>query len=141
MLLIAAIAGSEEHKAMPLWGDAEPPYAKAHNLEEYLDEDCWGNVPCLHQVVNPTLTLYLPEGKPNGTAVVILPGGGYTVEAVYHEGYEIAELLAAQGTVAAVVKYRLPNPESSTHPWLVPELDTRRALKLLRESICTSSIR
>jgi acetyl esterase/lipase len=84
-------------------------------------------------VATPTLALYLPETEPNATAVVILPGGGYEVEAVYHEGYEIAELLARRGSVAAVLKYRLPNPESATQPQQVPAVDVRQALRLLRE--------
>jgi acetyl esterase/lipase len=132
VLLTAASALSEDRQVIPLWGDSEPPYAKPHSIKEYQDDNCWGNVPCIHQVVTPTLTLYLPEGEPNGTVVVVLPGGGYEVEAVYHEGYEIAELLAEQGTVAAVLKYRLPNPETSTEPWRVAEVDVRRALQLLR---------
>ncbi len=133
VLLTAASALAGDKPVIPLWGDSEYPYAKPHSIEEYQDDNCWGNVSCIHQVVNPTLTLYLPETEPNGTAVVVLPGGGYEVEAVYHEGYEIAEFLAAQGTVAAVLKYRLPNPETATEPWRVPEIDVRRALQLLRE--------
>jgi len=131
-LMAATSALSQDKQVIPLWGEGGPPYAKPHSLKEYQDDDCWGNVSCIYQVVTPTLTLYLPDAEPNGTVVVILPGGGYEVEAVYHEGYEIAELLAAQGTVAAVLKYRLPNPATSTEPWRVPEIDVRGALRLLR---------
>lgn len=133
-LLLAALGpDSKAQQVLSLWDDNDAPYAKPHSIEEYQDDDCWGGVACIHQVVTPTLTLYLPKSEPNGTAVVILPGGGYEVEAVYHEGYEIAELLAATGTMAAVLKYRLPNPETSTKPWRVPEVDVRQALKLLRQ--------
>jgi len=132
LLLAAAGPDSKAQQVLPLWGEEEAPYAKPHSIEEYQDDDCWGGVACIYQVVTPTLTLYLPESEPNGTAVVILPGGGYEVEAVYHEGYEIAEVLSAQGSVAAVLKYRLPNPETSTKPWLVPAIDVRQALKMLR---------
>ena len=133
VLLTAASIDSQAQQVFPLWGESEAPYAKPHSIEEYQDDECWGDVSCIYQVVTPTLTLYLPVTEPNGTAVVILPGGGYEVEAVYHEGYEIAELLAARGSVAAVLKYRLPNPETSTRPWRVPAVDVRQALKLLRE--------
>ena len=118
-------------KIIPLWGNDSPPYFKPHSVEEY-EADCF-EVVCAYRVVDPTLTLYIPESDPNGTAVVILPGGGYEVEAVYHEGYEIAEKLAQSGTVAAVLKYRLPNPETSTRPELAPSSDVRQALSLLRE--------
>lgn len=113
-----------------VWGDEPPPFSKPHSVEEY-EAPCF-EVICAYQVVNPTLTLYLPEGKSNGAAVVILPGGGYEVEAVYHEGYEIAQALAGHGTVAAVLKYRIPNPETASKPEQAPLADVRQALNLLR---------
>ena len=116
---------------IPLWGNEEPPYFKPHSVEEY-EADCF-DVVCAYQVVDPTLTVFTPEGEGNGIVVVILPGGGYEVEAVYHEGYEIAERLVRDGTTAAVLKYRLPNPETSTRPELVPVTDVRQALFLLRD--------
>jgi acetyl esterase/lipase len=119
-------------QVIPIWGEQPAPFSRPHTLREY-EEPCW-EVICAYQVVNPTLTLYLPAGEPNNVAVVILPGGGYEAEAVYHEGYEIAEALSRQGTTAAVLKYRLPNPEISTRPELTPGVDVRRALKILREN-------
>jgi acetyl esterase/lipase len=132
LLFTASSAFSAERPTIPLWGDSDPPFSKPHSVKEYRDDNCWGNVPCIHQVVIPTLTLYLPESEPNGTAVLVVPGGGYNVVATFHEGSEIAERLAAQGTVAAVLKYRLPNPETATRPWRVMEVDARRALQRLR---------
>ena len=127
----AGALGAQE--VIPLWDDGEMPNARSHSVEEVLDENCWGGVPCVLRIVTPTLTLYRPEVASNGAAVVILPGGGYQAEAVFHEGYEIAERLAASGAVAAVLKYRLPDPETASEPWRVPEIDTRRALRILRE--------
>ena len=136
LLLLAAAFGAaniaQAQQTIALWGDSEPPFHKSHDVKEY-EDDCWGEAVCAYQVVDPTLTLYLPEGEANGVVVVILPGGGYEVEAVYHEGFEIAEALSRQGSVAAVLKYRLPNPETSTHPEQVPSTDVRQALRLLRE--------
>jgi len=64
--------------------------------------------------------------------VLVLPGGGYDVVAIFHEGSEVAEVLAQNGTPAAVLKYRLPNPETSTHPEQVPLSDVRQAMRILR---------
>jgi len=127
LLLCQSLSAQE---TIPLWDDGDPPYFKPHSVEEY-EADCF-EVVCAYQVVDPTITLYIPEEDPNGAAVVILPGGGYEVEAVYHEGYEIAEKLAQAGTVAAVLKYRLPDPATSTRPELAPSTDVRQALSLLR---------
>jgi acetyl esterase/lipase len=119
-------------QVIPVWGDGIPAYHKPHTLTER-ESTCWGGARCVLQVVRPTLTIYTPPGQGNGTAVLILPGGGYEAVAVYHEGYEIAEALAESGSVAAVLKYRLPNPETATHPQLAPLSDVRRALRILRE--------
>jgi len=121
-------------QVIPIWGEDAAPYSKPHTLEEY-EAACW-QVNCAYQVVNPTLTLYTPPGnvEANGNVVVILPGGGYEAEAVYHEGFEIARELARRGTTAAVLKYRLPNPETATKPEQAPLSDVRQALQLLRKN-------
>ena len=64
--------------------------------------------------------------------MLVLPGGGYDVVAIFHEGSEIAEALASKGTTAAVLKYRLPNPETSTHPERVSLSDVRQGMRILR---------
>lgn len=88
---------------------------------------------CVYDVVSPTLTLFKPTNQSNAAAVIVIPGGGYETEAIYHEGYEVARQLAAKGTLAAVLKYRLPSPLSATKPELVPISDLRRAMFLLRQ--------
>jgi len=117
-------------QVIPIWGEDAPPYSKTHTVEEY-EAPCW-KATCAYQIVHPTLTLYVSRGPANGNAVVVLPGGGYEAEAIYYEGFEIAQALAERGTTAAVLKYRLPNPETATHPERVPLSDLRQALHLLR---------
>lgn len=55
----------------------------------------------------PTLTTFLPAANPTRTAVVVAPGGGYTMLAVDHEGSAIAHWLNAHGVAAFVLHYRL----------------------------------
>ncbi len=126
-VLVSPVFAQQE---ISLWGEETAPYSKPTSLQGYI-APCW-RVYCAHQVVSPTLTIYTPEGKANGNAVLILPGGGYNVVAVFHEGSEIAEALARNGTTAAVLKYRIPNPETSTHPEQVPLSDVRQAMHILR---------
>ena len=104
---------------------------RENNVIEY-EKEAWGVI-CVFNVVDPVLTVYKAEGENSGKAVILLPGGGYTLESIYHEGHNLAKVLASQGITAAVLKYRLPNPETSDKPHMVAITDTRRALSLLDE--------
>ena len=57
-------------------------------------------------VVVPTLTPVMPD-EPNGTAIVVAPGGGFHALSIESEGFEVAEWLAARGVTAFVLEYRL----------------------------------
>jgi acetyl esterase/lipase len=114
-----------------LWEGRQKPYYKENDLKEYEKVSSF-NVVCAYDVTEPTLTVYQAEGENSGRAVILLPGGGYSLVAIYHEGHDLAKVLAKQGITVAVLKYRLPKLESSDQPQLVPLADTRRALKLLR---------
>ena len=63
-----------------------------------------------------------------------MPGGGYDVVAIYHEGSEIAEAFVERGISAAVLKYRVPDIETATRPEKVPFVDFRRAMQMLRDA-------
>ncbi|RZK88378.1 MAG: alpha/beta hydrolase [Hymenobacter sp.] len=88
----------------------------------------------ISNVVQPTLTVYLPaREKANGTSVIICPGGGYARLAIDHEGYDVAKRLNEMGVAAFVLKYRLPNGQSQPDPSIAPLLDAQQALRLVRE--------
>jgi len=120
-------AAQEEYK---LWEFQNKPFFKENNLKEY-EKEAWGTL-CVYNITEPTLTIYAAKGENTGKSVIIIPGGGYSLVALYHEGHDLAKVLAAQGITAAVLKYRLPDSLTSDQPHLVPLADTRRALKLLR---------
>ena len=132
-ILLGSMILSESHAqdVYKLWEGQSKPYYKENNLKEH-EKQAFG-VTCVYDVTEPTLTVYRAQGQNSGRAVIIIPGGGYTLESIYHEGYNLAKVLSYNGITAAVLKYRLPNPVSSDQPHLVPLLDTRRALSLLRE--------
>jgi acetyl esterase/lipase len=75
----------------------------------------------------PTLTLY-PARQPNGTVVIVAPGGGYGALAMNHEGRQVANWLNAMGVTAFVLKYRL-GPRYR-HPVMLG--DAQRAIRLVR---------
>lgn len=62
----------------------------------------------VRNVVNPTLTVFLPEeSKATGAAVIVAPGGGFCFLSWESEGTMVAEWLQEYGIAAFVLKYRL----------------------------------
>jgi acetyl esterase/lipase len=81
------------------------------------------------QADRPTITPYLPpEGRANGTAVVVFPGGGYTHLSMVKEGSDVANWLAGNGVTAFVVQYRLG--PAYHHPAMLD--DAQRAIRTVR---------
>ena len=83
-------------------------------------------------VDNPTIEPYLPAHG-NGTAVVVIPGGGHRELWMDHEGYRVAAWLRSQGIAAFVLKYRLAQAPGS-HYTIADELDdVQAAIRMVRE--------
>jgi acetyl esterase/lipase len=85
------------------------------------------------QVSVPTITIFKPE-HPNGTSVVIFPGGGYRHLAINKEGYKIAEFLNNIGITAIVLKYRLPNDAIMEDKKIGPLQDAQEAIRFVRRN-------
>ena len=66
------------------------------------------------------MTVYSPEGKSTGAAVVVFPGGGYEDLAIDLEGTEICDWLVSKGITCVLLKYRVPGeeyyPKSAPYP-------------------------
>jgi acetyl esterase/lipase len=71
--------------------------------------------------------------KANGTAVLIIPGGGFR-EVVYDaEGVAPAHYLNSLGVTCFVLKYRLPRETNSPYSLQIqPRQDGQRAMRLIR---------
>jgi len=87
----------------------------------------------ISNVSNPSLTVFLPTAKSNGTAVIICPGGGYGILAFGHEGTDVAKVLNEWGITVFVLKYRLPNDQSMVDKSIGPLQDLQRGLQMLRK--------
>lgn len=83
-------------------------------------------------VATPTLTIYTPT-KPNGTAIIVCPGGGYGTLVIKREGYEVAEAFNKLGVTAFVLKYRLPSDKTMTDKSIGPLQDAQQAIKVIRQ--------
>ncbi len=114
-----------------IWEGQAKPFYKESDIREYEAEN-WGTR-CVFDVTEPTLTVYPAGGASSGVGVIILPGGGYTAEAIDSEGHDFARVLSDSGITAAVLKYRLPNPKTSDQPQFAPLSDVRQSLKSLRQ--------
>jgi acetyl esterase/lipase len=84
-------------------------------------------------ITDPTLTIYTPE-RPDGSAVLIMPGGAYLRVVIDKEGEDSARRLNAAGITAVVLTYRLPGDgwEAGRD---APLQDAQRALRLMRSGV------
>jgi len=97
--------------AIPLWANGAPGALGTADVDR------------------PIITPYLPpEGRANGTAVVIFPGGGYQHLSMEKEGSDVANWLAGTGVTAFVVRYRLG--PTYHHPVMLG--DAQRAIRIVR---------
>ncbi|MDP5279470.1 alpha/beta hydrolase [Sphingomonas sp. DG1-23] len=69
--------------------------------------------------------------RPNGAAVLLIPGGGYARVAVGRGPSNLARRFAAQGVTAFELLYRLPHDGWRAGP-AAPVQDAQRAIRLIR---------
>ncbi|MET7258771.1 alpha/beta hydrolase [Dyadobacter fermentans] len=82
----------------------------------------------------PGLTVFLPkQTRPDGTAVIICPGGGYGTLLTKREGSDVARAFNQLGITAFVLKYRLPDSHIMKNPAFGPIQDAQQAIKTVRE--------
>jgi len=128
-LSLPALLLAEPLAPLPVWKDAPP----AETLAPKPGQDPKG---ILNKnghrtdVMIPEFIVW-PAAKPNAPLIIVCPGGGYGILAEEHEGAEVARRLNAAGVGAVVLRYRVPR-RSNDQPWVVPVLDARRTLELVR---------
>ena len=129
VLLLGFIAplGAQTPEVIPLWPNGAPGFEARRNEPEQA-KDWW-----VKNIHNPSVTVFLPpEGKANGCAVVVAPGGGFRELVFNPEGKQVAEFLTPLGVTVFVLKYRLPNEAGSPYNLDHVRADAYRALRLVR---------
>ena len=138
---------SRGHTQIPIWlgtpPDAQhlpgPEYAVTgtSNKPQFAGKPVTG----IHNVSQPTITVYAPKDKNTGAAVVVFPGGGFEVLAIDLEGTDACDWLTSKGITCVLLKYRVP---SAPYDWRcdcrphnlalsVPALqDAQRTVSLVR---------
>lgn len=129
--LVPALAPAAVAPAvLPLWPEGVPAAARpdAPAARGDLGAERGDASSSIANVSQPTLTVVPPAvDRPNGTAVVICPGGGYTNLSMNREGQQYAAWLSTLGITSFILKNRL---QEWGHP--APLQDVLRALRLVR---------
>lgn len=124
LLLILIFAGtvlSAKDRWVKLWPDGAPSDNGMTQPEEKFN-GVW-----VRNVSEAEMFVVCPENARNSAAVIICPGGGYGMEAMDHEGFNIASWLRDKGIAGIVLKYRLPYGHKD-----IPSDDLKRAVRLVR---------
>jgi acetyl esterase/lipase len=135
---------STGHTQIQIWPGAAPDAPPVPGPENVTVSDgllAGEPVTSVTNVTRPTMTVYAPEGRNSGAAVVVIPGGGFQILAIDFEGTEICDWLTSKGITCVLLKYRVP---SEPYVWQcdcrphnlatsVPSLqDVQRTMSLVR---------
>lgn len=133
--LAITLAAFSSHAAEPLtlklWPNgAQEPVGFKIEAEKEIPKKNDADVKRVTNVSEPTIAIY-KSANPNGTAVIVAPGGGYSILAIEHEGTQVCEYLNTIGVTGILLKYRVP-ARSKEDPSKEPLQDVQRAIGLVR---------
>jgi len=128
ILILFCLSQAQAQTEINLWDHGVPGFEHLKDNPEEA-EDYW-----VKNIHNPSITVYQPEeGKANGTAVVIFPGGGHRLLVITAEGEDPALYLNSLGITAFVLKYRLAREENSPYDLNIhARQDAYRAIRYVR---------
>lgn len=135
-MLAAAVPVSARKPAAPqrimLWPNGAPEPVPSGLKETFTERSAKAAITdrSLKGVTAPWLEMVRPA-KPNGAAIISLPGGGYRHMAWDKEGLDIARWFAARGVTGFSLAYRLPHDGWGGGP-MTPLADAQRAIRLVR---------
>lgn len=132
MALARPVGAASEGREWALWPGAPPGGEGLMVRDEFVfrrtpqqsNDIAWTHV------AKPLLIVTRPA-KPNGAAVLVIPGGGYARVALERGGSGIAANLAKRGFTAFDLRYRLPHDKWAAGPD-APLQDAQRAMRLIR---------
>jgi len=155
-LALAGGAAAAQRAPAQQWGDPPTPARSDPNAPTWPPKESYrlwprrapgtpGKLPAANLTMNgpreyrelwvrgvavPQLHVFRPA-RPDGSALLSLPGGGYQFLSVQNEGLDVAQHFNALGTTVFVLSYRLPG-EGWRNRHLVPLQDAQRAMRLIR---------
>lgn len=81
----------------------------------------------------PEFYFYKPDKNVKKKVFLIIPGGGYGMVAVNHEGHDVARRLKDTGYASFVLRYRLPVDSQMIDKKIAPIQDAQSAIVYIRE--------
>ena len=124
----------EPTETIALWPGDAPGEVKGEVGEEGAKPNRPGSkkIIRLGNVTKPTIALFpAPKAKANGAAVVVCPGGGYSILAYDLEGTEVCEWLNSIGMTGILLKYRVSR-RKNREKHAAPLQDAQRAMGIAR---------
>lgn len=130
LLVPRAHAGSSKPTVISLW-QGTPPAGSGHKpaQPEHLVRQTATSAGLVKDVGEARMVVLHPR-HPNGTAVLVIGGGGYVVIAMAQESMPVARWLMTLGVTPVVLYYRLPSDGWAP---VAPFQDAQRAMRLLRQ--------
>ena len=133
---------SPGHTQVPIWPGVVPNARvldRAETAEIVVDsagrQKLVGGKPWMYvdNVSRPTMTIYPPVGRNTGAAVVVFPGGGYSILAIDLEGTEACDWLTSKGITCGLLTYRVPCVQTGPYRDCLSALqDAQRTVGLVR---------
>ncbi len=105
------------------------PGSESWKNPERTDTIPGANVIFVSNITDPTLTIYKAR-RPNGTAVIVCPGGAFRGLAIQHEGHDVAEWLNSKGITALVLKYRVVNAPPGFDPQFTQDMQSGNSARI-----------
>jgi len=133
LLLACGHARSEQAKQTTvfLWPDKVKEFEGKPTEKVFVKKKQKKNDPTvrLSPIYSPSITVFPapPSGKPT-PAIVICPGGGYSILAINTTGTDIAEWCNTIGVTGIVLKYSVPNKKDEALQ------DIQRAMGVIRQN-------
>jgi acetyl esterase/lipase len=130
-LLLATTLQAAEPVTIKLWPDGAPGKMLPHSkfTEDFIRTRAGKST--VTDISDPTMVVYRPA-KPNGTSVIVAPGGAYIFLSAIHEGTQVCEWLNTLGVTGILLNYRTPTRDEAA-PHEKPVQDAARSIALVRE--------